>query len=80
MLKLNSNNISFTGSSSIEDVVVANMNASYSGGTEIYTGMNIVNIIAYSEHKEIVDADFAQFCNEVAEIAALIAPKNEIVE
>ena len=64
MLKINSKSMDFNGVSTVEDVVVASLHASYSGA-DMYMSMNVSNVAAYAEHKEIVSADMAAFCAEV---------------
>ena len=62
MLKMDNSNVNFNGSSSIDEVVIANMNANYMGdSTNIYFSFNINDIAAYMANAEVVDADFAEF-------------------
>lgn len=68
MLKIDSRSLSVGATSVIGSESVANLHASYSGGAEIYTNMNIININLYNANKDVVDADFAAFCNEVMTI------------
>ena len=65
MLKIDSRSLSISATSFIGAEAVASLHASYSGGAEIYTNMNIVNIDLYNANKVIVDADFADFCENV---------------
>ena len=71
MLRIDGRNVSFSGASVIDEKVVAHMNASYNGGSEIYTNMNVIAIDLYTANKAAVDADFAQFCDEM--MAAVVA-------
>lgn len=68
MLKIDSKNLNYSASSRFDDVVAANMNASYHGGNEVYVNMNIVNIELYNVNKSAVEADFAEFCATVMEV------------
>ena len=62
MLRMDNSNVNFNGSSSIDEVVIANMNANYIGdSTNIYFSFNINDIAAYMANAEAVDADFAEF-------------------
>lgn len=69
MLRIDSRNITFSGTSMINDVPVATMNASFNGNIEVYTSMNIMDVAIYHANKAAVDADFAAFCSEMAEAA-----------
>ena len=68
MLKINSKSMDFNGASVMDEVVIASMHASYSGGRDMYVNMSISDVDAYLAHKEIVDADFAAFCEEIVEV------------
>ena len=67
MLKIDSRNLSFSATSMVDGKPIATMNASYNGNIEVYTNMNIMDVAAYQTNKVIVDADFADFCAEIAE-------------
>ena len=67
MLRMDNANMNFNGTSIIEEVVVATMNASYSGGSEIYFSFSVVNYDSYKTNKVLVEADFSDFCVEVLE-------------
>jgi len=69
MLKINSKSMDFSGSSSVDNVVIATMHASYNGSVEMYANLTVRDVVAYVANKAIVDADFAAFCAEVAEMA-----------
>lgn len=64
MLRMDSKNINFNGSSVIDDVAVANFGANHDGNN-VYFNMNISNIELYKVNKSSVEADFFEFCNEV---------------
>ncbi len=57
MMKIDNMNISFSATSAIDEVVVAQMNANYSGN-EVYFNMTVVNLAAYNDNKEVVELDF----------------------
>ena len=68
MLIVENLNANFNGVSKIEEEIVATMNASYSGdNTTAYFNFVVNNIALYLENKEVVDADFIQFKDEVFE-------------
>ena len=62
MLRMDNSNVNFNGSSSVEEEVIATMNANYVGdGANVYFSFNVNNITAYMANAEVVDADFAAF-------------------
>lgn len=66
MLRMENSNVNFNGTSTIEEVVVASMNASYSGdGVNVYFSFNVNNIDTYLANQEAVDADFVEFKTNV---------------
>lgn len=60
MLILNGKNINLNGQSTVNDVVIASMNANYSGDI-LYTNFNIENLTAYEDNKTIVLTDWEDF-------------------
>ncbi len=66
MLRMDNANVNFNGASVVEDVVVANLSASYAG-REVYYNMTIVDLAAYNDNKEIVEADFDSFKDKALE-------------
>ena len=60
MLILNGKNINLNGQSTANDVVIASMNANYSGDI-LYTNFNIENLTAYKDNKTIVLTDWEDF-------------------
>lgn len=72
MVKMDNMNISFNGASLIDDVVVAQMNANYSGH-EVYFNMTVVDLAAYNENKEAVELDFDSFKDKALESIISIA-------
>lgn len=60
MLILNGKNINLNGQSTANDVVIASMNANYSGDI-LYTNFNIENLTAYEDNKTIVLTDWEDF-------------------
>jgi len=69
MLRMDSKNINFNGSSVIDDVAVANFGANHDGNN-VYFNMSVSNIELYKEYKSSVEVDFSEFCNEVLAAAA----------
>lgn len=68
MLRMENSNVNFNGASSVEDEVLATMNASYGGdGSNVYFSFNVNNIAGYMANVEAVDADFVQFKKNVFE-------------
>ena len=66
MLRMENSNVNFNGASTVEEVVVASMNASYSGdGVNVYFSFNVNDINTYLANPEAVDADFAEFKTNV---------------
>lgn len=66
MLRMENSNVNFNGASTVEEVVVASMNASYSGdGVNVYFSFNVNDINTYLANQEAVDADFAEFKTNV---------------
>lgn len=66
MLRMENSNVNFNGTSTIEEVVVASMSASYSGdGVNVYFSFNVNNIDTYLANQEAVDADFVEFKTNV---------------
>ena len=62
MLRMVNSNVNFNGSSSIDEIVIASMNANYAGdGVNVYFNLNINDIAAYMVNADAVDADFAEF-------------------
>lgn len=80
MLKINSKSMDFNGASVVDEVVVASMHASYAGGRDMYLNMSVADIDAYLANKEIVDVDFAAFCNEIVEVLRVQHEEVEIEE
>ena len=78
MLKIHSRSMDFSASSIVDEVAIASMHASYSGTSEMYINMNILDLDAYIANEAVVDADYAAFCDEV--VAVIAHSKNEIVE
>ena len=72
MLRMDNANISFNGASLIDDVVVAQMNANYSG-VEVYFNMTVVDLAAYNDNKEVVELDFDSFKDKALESINSIA-------
>ncbi len=72
MVKMDNMNISFNGASLVDDVVVAQMNANYSG-REVYFNMTIVDLAAYNDNKEVVELDFDTFKDKALESISSIA-------
>lgn len=66
MLRMENSNVNFNGTSMIEDVVVASMNANASGAS-VYINFNIDNIALYNENKTAVEADFNEFKERIFE-------------
>lgn len=60
MLILNGKNINLNGQSTVNDTVIASMNANYSGDI-LYTNFNIENLSAYDDNKATVLADWEDF-------------------
>lgn len=60
MLILNGKNINLNGQSTVNDIVIASMNANYSGDI-LYTNFNIENLSAYDDNKATVLADWEDF-------------------
>ena len=68
MLKMENSNVNFNGSSSIDEVVIAFMNASYNGeGSSVYFNLTVNEIEAYMANADAVNADFIQFKANVFE-------------
>lgn len=68
MLRMDNSNVNFNGVSTIEDVIVANMSASYNGeGSGVYFSFVVNDIAGYVANTEAVDADFIQFKANVFE-------------
>lgn len=66
MLRMENSNVNFNGASTVEEVVVASMNASYSGdGVNVYFSFNVNDINTYLANQATVDADFAEFKTNV---------------
>lgn len=66
MLRMENSNVNFNGSSSVNEVVIASMNANYTGdGANVYFNLNINDIAAYMVNADVVDADFAEFKTNV---------------
>jgi hypothetical protein len=66
MLRMDNTNVSFNGVSAVDDIVLASMNANYSGDkTNVYFSFNVNNIEGYIAHKADVDADFEGFKTQV---------------
>ena len=72
MMKIDNMNISFSGASVVDEVVVAQMNANYSGN-EVYFNMTVVNLAAYNDNKEVVELDFDTFKDKALESINSIA-------
>lgn len=72
MVKMDNMNISFNGASLVDDVVVAQMNANYSG-REVYFNMTVVDLAAYNDNKEVVELDFDTFKDKALESINSIA-------
>ena len=72
MLRMDNMNISFNGVSLVDDVVVAQMNANYSGA-EVYFNMTVVDLAAYNDSKAVVEADFDTFKDKALESINSIA-------
>lgn len=72
MMKIDNMNISFSGASVVDEVVVAQMNANYSGN-EVYFNMTVVNLAAYNDNKEVVELDFDTFKDKALESINQIA-------
>jgi hypothetical protein len=72
MMKIDNMNISFSGASVVDEVVVAQMNANYSGN-EVYFNMTVVNLVAYNDNKEVVELDFDTFKDKALESINQIA-------
>lgn len=72
MMKIDNMNISFSATSAIDEVVVAQMNANYSGN-EVYFNMTVVNLAAYNDNKEVVELDFDTFKDKALESINQIA-------
>lgn len=72
MMKIENMNISFSGTSTVDEVVVAQMNANYSGN-EVYFNMTVVNLAAYNDNKEVVELDFDNFKDKALESIIQIA-------
>ena len=66
MLRMDNMNVNFNGASVVDDVVVANMSASYSGA-EVYFNMTIVDLDGYNGNKEVVELDFDNFKDKALE-------------
>ena len=66
MLRMDNLNVNFNGASVVDDVVVANMSASYSGA-EVYFNMTIINLDGYNGNKEVVELDFDNFKDKALE-------------
>lgn len=66
MLRMDNMNVNFNGVSMVDDVVVANMSASYSG-SEVYFNMTIINLDMYNGNKEVVELDFDNFKDKALE-------------
>lgn len=66
MLRMDNANVNFNGASVIEDAIVANLSASYSG-QEVYFNMTIVDLDVYNGNKEIVELDFDNFKDKALE-------------
>ena len=66
MLRMENSNVNFNGTSSIDEVVIASMNANYVGdGVNVYFSLNVNDIAAYMANADAVDADFAEFKTNV---------------
>lgn len=72
MLRMDNTNVNFNGASVIDDVVVANLSASYSGA-EVYFNMTVIDLAAYNESKEVVELDFDNFKDKALESINSIA-------
>lgn len=66
MLRMDNMNVNFNGASVVDNVVVANMSASYSG-TEVYFNMTIIDLNNYNNNKEVVELDFDTFKDKALE-------------
>ena len=73
MLRMDNSNFNFNGTSVIEDVMIASMNANYNGdGVNVYFNLNINDITAYLANVEAVDADFNAFKTQVFEALSTV--------
>lgn len=72
MLRMDNTNVNFNGASVIDDVVVANLSASYSGA-EVYFNMTVIDLAAYNASKEVVELDFDSFKDKALESINSIA-------
>lgn len=66
MLRMDNMNVNFNGASVVDDVVVANMSASYSGA-EVYFNMTIIDLDGYNASKDVVELDFDNFKDKALE-------------
>jgi hypothetical protein len=66
MVRLDNLSINYSGASLIDDVVVAQMTANFSGH-EVYFNMTIVDLAAYNDNKEVIELDFDTFKDKALE-------------
>ena len=71
MLRMDSTNMNFNGTSVVGEYAVANMSASFNGGQEIYFSLSVLTYDMYKNNKDIVEADFSTFCDEVVEAISI---------
>lgn len=72
MLHLENKNLNLNGSSVVDDMYIASMNANYTEPNFVYN-INITNIGFYIEHKQEVDSDINSFITTALETASAIA-------
>lgn len=65
MLKIDNQNVNFSGQSFKDDVVIANFNGSSYGNTDINISVNVYNYNMDAETEEILYADMANFYKEI---------------
>ena len=71
--------LNFNGNSQIDGVVVANFSASFDNNN-LYFNKNTQNVSKYSENKEQVQADYAEFEEKVMSIVGSSNVSETIVE